>query len=301
MQYVVVFTFLFAGFGILTFLLLSRHLIELCDLAKCPFCYGVNLCTNIKNSEISLEFNSFSKIFFNMFSVKNVYFGIYNGQQVVLKKLAHEKHLSNLKLDNSNCSENLIVKYLSSDRNKNFKLCSDTSEKLFHYLHYKNPLNICTILHVSLEPIILEIFSKNENWPVPKLYGYCGRVAVEENTGDPLNSIQYYDWYKRAYVAYQILIAAKNFSVNHGRFRLYLTDISPDNIVVNNNLEVSFVDFGNVILKAKNEKDMVPLTKHYSENFDEGNFIFSEKHICENEISDHNIFAVCKVGHIYNF
>lgn len=290
------FSVFFLGFGILLYIILPKPIIELCDLSKCPFCYGDDLCMDIKGNEISLEFNSVSKFFFNIFSVKNVYFGTYKSEHVVLKKLSYENELSKLKLTDLDCERHKVSEYLNSTENEKFKFCTDSSERLFQRVSHKNFTNICTILYVNIEPIILEMFSKNNNWPVPKLYGYCGRLVVVENAGEPLNSIENCDWYQRAYVAYQILKAARNFSEDHADFRLYLTDISPDNIVVDSNLEISFVDFGNVILKAKNRDSGFEASKHYSENYDDENFMYSEMQICENEMSDHNIFAVCKVG-----
>lgn len=294
MQNVLVFC-LFVAFSVLTFWLVPKSILELCDLSKCPFCYGDSLCADIKRNKISLEYNSFSKLFFNIFSVKNIYFALYGDKSVILKKLAHENELSALKLYNSNCSKNEIRRNLNGGANKNFKLCNGSSDAFLQNLKYTDIRNICTILLVNVEPIIFDFFSRNDNWSVPELYGFCGRLVVVENAGEPLNSIKNYDWYQRAYVAYQILTAARNFTENHKTFRLYLTDISPDNIVVNHNLEVRFIDLGNVVMKTKGKRDIIMSNTHYSENFDEDNFIFSETQICESELSDHNIFAVCKV------
>ncbi|KAJ8937614.1 hypothetical protein NQ318_018427 [Aromia moschata] len=59
------------------------------------------------------------------------------------------------------------------------------------------------------------------------------------------------DW---AYLAFQLLQAAKNFTEDHEDFRLYLTDISPDNVAVSESLQISFVDLEDAILKRKNIK-----------------------------------------------
>lgn len=293
MKILLVLSLIFVIIGIVAFFLLPKNIIELCDLSKCPFCYGDNFCEDI--NKIGLDFSSFSKFFFNVFSVKNVYFGLYNGESVVLKKLIREKEISSLVLNNSNCSKDEIVKYLSEDNNKNFKICRGSIDHFLQCISYKDIKSICAILHVNVEPIILELFNKEEQWPVPKLFGYCGRMVAVENAGEPLNSIEKHDWFQRAYVTYQILMAAINFTKNHTFFRLYLTDISPDNVVVNPKLQISFVDLENVVLKVKVANDSSISNVHYSENFEQENFMFSENHICENEISDHNIFAVCKV------
>lgn len=296
MQFVTGVSLLLIGISVVTYFVVQKPLVELSDLSKCPFCYGDNLCTAIQRNEITLEFSSFSKFFFNIFSIKNVYFAMYKSQKVILKKLAAEKELLNINLCDSNCSETEIINNLNEGRNKNFKLCSGFGEIFLRSCRYKDIRNICTIIHVNIEPIILEMFNKKDNWPVPKLYGFCGRVVIVENAGEPLNTIENYDWYQRADTAYQILAAARNFTESHNIFRLYLMDISPDNIVVSDDLKITFVDLGNVILTAKTGDKTISSNIHHSDNFEEENFIFSEREICENEISDHNIFAVCKVS-----
>lgn len=287
-------------FGIVAFFLFPKDIKELCDLSKCPFCYGDNFCAEI-TSNASLDFSSFSKFFFNVFSVKNVYFGLYRVEPIVLKKLISSNEISNMELNDVKCSEDEILKYLSDGTNKNFKLCSGSPKIFLQSVKYKDIKNVCAILHGSIEPIILELFPKEEYWPVPKLFGYCGQTVIVENAGEPLNSIENYDWYQRAYVAYQILVAAHNFTENHKLFRLYLTDISPDNIVVNQKLQIRFVDLENVVIKAKIRSATDVSSVHYSKHFNEENFIFSEELICDNCISDHNIFAVCKVCQTFLF
>lgn len=91
----------------------------------------------------------------------------------------------------------------------------------------------------------------DSNWPVPKYLGACGRLTAQTYSGFTLNSFESINWYERAYLAYQLLIAAKNFTFNHSKFVFYLTDISPDNISVDDDLKLRFIDLENVILKLK--------------------------------------------------
>lgn len=91
-----------------------------------------------------------------------------------------------------------------------------------------------------------------EKFNVPQLYGACGRLVVVENVGESLNNFFERNWMERVYLALQILEAAEAFTENHEDFRFYLTDISPDNIAVDDDLNLRFVDFENVILSSKN-------------------------------------------------
>lgn len=94
---------------------------------------------------------------------------------------------------------------------------------------------------------------KRSKWPVPKHLGACGRFTAQTYCGVTLNSLKNAEWFARAYLAYQLLIAAKNFTFDHDKFAFYLTDISPDNIAVDHDLTLTFIDLENVILKLKTE------------------------------------------------
>ncbi|XP_044253190.1 divergent protein kinase domain 2A [Tribolium madens] len=143
---------------------------------------------------------------------------------------------------------------------------------------------------VNCEPLMLTIL--NGGWPVPKLYGSCGFVIVEEDCGQPLNHFETSPWHVRAFLALQLLEAAIDFTHNHHDFRMYLTDISPDNIAVDHNFRLTFVDLEHVILQHKEDQTT---SVHSSQFFPDDDFIFSEAEICANSLSDHNIYAVCRL------
>nr|CAD7431197.1 unnamed protein product [Timema monikensis] len=145
----------------------------------------------------------------------------------------------------------------------------------------------------------VQILPAEEDWPVPKYYGACGRVVVEEFAGNMLTAHHHSPWLSRADMARQLLIAAKQFTVRHTYFRFYLTDVSPDNIAVDSSGRLRFVDLENVIVVDKNiSNDGKPSswnTLHSSENFDcPGCFAFSTNELCTHQISDHNFYAVCQ-------
>ncbi|XP_018336589.1 deleted in autism protein 1-like isoform X2 [Agrilus planipennis] len=102
------------------------------------------------------------------------------------------------------------------------------------------------------------------------------------------------DWSQRTYLALQILESALIFTEGDENFRYYLTDVSPDNIAVDSALKITFIDLENVIMVPKLPNKS--LTVHRSDHWDEdSDFSFSEKQLCENSVSDHNIYAVCKL------
>lgn len=82
--------------------------------------------------------------------------------------------------------------------------------------------------------------------------GSCGRVVVEEYAGEILTSYHNAPWLQRVHLAHQLLIAAHNFTDSHPLFGFYLTDISADNIAVDAQGKLRFVDLENVIVVDKN-------------------------------------------------
>ena len=93
---------------------------------------------------------------------------------------------------------------------------------------------------------------QEDGWPVAKYLGACGRIIVEEYAGQMLYTYYSAPWIQRANFAHQLLVAAHNFTYSHLNFSFYLTDVSPDNIAVDGNGKIKFLDLENIILVDKN-------------------------------------------------
>lgn len=78
---------------------------------------------------------------------------------------------------------------------------------------------------------------------------------MEEYAGEMLTSYHNAPWLQRAHLAYQLLIAAHNFTDSHPYFGFYLTDMSADNIAVDAQGRLRFVDLENVIVLDRNVPD----------------------------------------------
>ncbi|XP_063915946.1 divergent protein kinase domain 2A isoform X2 [Zophobas morio] len=231
--------------GIYIGILSQRPVSSLSDSIKCPFCYGIDLCKDVDDKRITLTYKSFGDVFYNLFSVKNLYFAEYGDKRVVLKKLGHKEELDRIR--RTHVAQDDVLNFMKSDDGvRSFRPCSKETAKTFlNEMSSNFDLDqIWTILQVNVEPLILTLLS-NQAWPVPKLYG-----------------------------------------------RLYLTDISPDNIAVDDNFTLYFVDLENVILKQKLEDNKMI---HYSEYFADEDFVYSEEEVCQSPISDHNVYAVCRL------
>ncbi|KAK9882528.1 hypothetical protein WA026_021875 [Henosepilachna vigintioctopunctata] len=291
----------------------SISLIKICDVKKCPLCYGTDLCKTINSSEISLDFSSFEKLFNNFFSVKNVFYANYKDSGVVLKKLGQDEELAKVLTIVKTLSTSKYREFLSHSvidsfyrkdgiSVKNFHVCDlEVAEYLLEYF-YEMGISleqIWTINQVNVEPLLLQIFRHENNWPVPKYYGACGLIIMESHCGYNLNSFEGHSWTDRATIAINIINAAEDFTKTHELFSLYLTDISPDNIVVNEDLNVCFVDLENGILQMRDNETLFQniehLHHHRSKNFAEESYIYSPDDICTYALSDHNIYSICKL------
>lgn len=165
--------------GIVLFEYLKVDLIKLCELEKCPYCYGTDLCELVLKNVIKVREDTSMTFLTNHFSVKNVIYATLFDDNIILKKLAHLEELE--KLDKTICpEENCNLTLISYNRNytqeifdilttehkdivKNFKVCSKTAAAAFlkevssHFLEEKKLTHIWTLLNLNVEPLLLKV------------------------------------------------------------------------------------------------------------------------------------------------
>lgn len=164
---------------------LKINLVDLCDLSKCPYCYGTDLCVYFKNGDVTLVTDSLDSLIFNYVNTKNVYLAKFHNKSVIIKKLAHDKEIS--EFDDLLCTErglgsdcsvseihdvfdykSELVMFLNhSEYLSNFKTCSEDATMLFLDLILRNkPENVSediymrqvwTILKLNVEPLLLQV------------------------------------------------------------------------------------------------------------------------------------------------
>ncbi|XP_015509861.1 divergent protein kinase domain 2A isoform X2 [Neodiprion lecontei] len=308
---------------------------QLTDLRKCPACYGLSICGAILNNEIVIRHRGVYATFANLFNAKNVFFGNYAGEKVVLKKLAHTSEL--YAFDKMLCTDSKLFELcpnnsnkksvpraidfytqitrelttdFASDNTSNLRLCpiTDHMDDLLYNV-YANSGNdkkqishayLWTILRINPEPVVLQILPTEDGWPVPKYYGACGRVIVEEYVGPPLSNYHQEPWIRRAKIASSLLEAAQKFTYRSPHFGFYLTDISPDNIAVDPKDNAKFIDMENIIVVDKRiqqnnrTSDWEELEVNKVDFTCQNCLAFSPVDICSHHFSDHNYYAVCQ-------
>ncbi|XP_015429683.1 PREDICTED: deleted in autism protein 1 homolog, partial [Dufourea novaeangliae] len=329
------FVTVFVGLKWSKFMTFQPDVNHLTELHKCPACYGTSACDYIHEVDIT-PYDLYS-MFSYFLGVKNVFFSVLNNNKVILKKLAHsselnefdrmlcrDKHLScictkNLKevtneIDNVDFHDLIkqeVTLDFAKDNFSRLRICPNVQHlnSLLQRIYHNNKdvdkrtldINIWTLIVLNPEPLLLQILSANENWPVPKYLGACGRIIVEEYVGLPLTTYYNKPWLLRAKIVSSLLNAAQMFTYENNNFGFYLTDVSADNIAVDSNNNAKFIDLENVIVVDKNvrseesSKTWNQLHEN-TENFTcSGCLIFSSVDICNHKISDHNYYAICKM------
>ncbi|KAJ8710674.1 hypothetical protein PYW08_009189 [Mythimna loreyi] len=305
----------------------SPKVMILTDLNRCPACYGVTICPELYSNQVIMES---STTWSSMFNAKNIFYGsTKTNRRVILKKLAHN---AEFKTFDDNLCKTFKLKHnckpvhllnLSSIDDKLIKLVEYDLKKpdpnprkglvmcpyaysLFDFIlpvfnskrEHVDIVNIWTMLSLNPEPIILQVITKTNGWPVPAYAGVCGRLEVVAYEGEPLSSLTQIPWNRKLKYAKKMLEAAMDFTFKHDRFRFYLMDWSLDNIVVNEKDDVTFVDLEDIVILDKHispKKDLPNWYQRYGREPMGPGFSFSLDNMCKHHLSDHNIWAACYI------
>jgi len=76
-------------------------------------------------------------------------------------------------------------------------------------------------------------------------------VTAQEYVGADLNSYENADWRFRAKIALQLLQIAQKLTFHDTRFSLYMTDVTAENLAIDEKGDVKVVDLGNIIIVDK--------------------------------------------------
>lgn len=166
MRFLLVFSFSVLTLSVYLYKYLSVDLIEHCEIEKCPFCFGTDLCELFLNSKINLIENNLIEFISNRVGVKNVFYAELFEKKIILKKLAHTVDLKDFdKTICKNCEfidyTNEILNVLNRENESisNFKLCSETESILFlqEIISENNLKQVWTILKINAEPLLLKV------------------------------------------------------------------------------------------------------------------------------------------------
>lgn len=138
---------------------------HLTELEKCPVCFGTSACDYIH--EVDLTPYDFYSAFSYFFGVKNVFVGTFNGNKVILKKLAHNSELN--EFDRMLCeSENFLpictknLKKLDNKNNINFRELIEQEVTSDFAKDSSNRLRVCPSTQ-HLNSLLQPIYRNNIN------------------------------------------------------------------------------------------------------------------------------------------
>lgn len=296
---------------------LNTTISNLTKVNSCPFCFGKEFCYLLRTNTTMSNADSL-----NVFNSKNVYRATFNDRDIILKKLASNAEINifdksicgdveycNTSLINISIDEEDVIKVLlknKPDEVNSLKVCGTNVAMAFlrdviNFETYadmnKNDMltNIWTILSINPEPLILQLLNHKSNlqsFPVPEYLGACGRIVAVADAGVRLGTMDNEPWMQRASYAVQLLRAAQLLTDGHDTYRIYLTDVSPDNIAIDKHGRLSIIDLENIILGLKSEGYS---RIHHSTNFIPNGYAYSEGQICSHSLSDHNYYSICKL------
>ncbi|XP_041782760.1 uncharacterized protein LOC121599201 isoform X2 [Anopheles merus] len=160
-------------------------------------------------------------------------------------------------------------------------------------------------VRTNIEPLLIKLLTNYHDGPpfyVPKLLHTFGFSIIESYAGKTLE--HYYDFplVTRMRIAAELIKAAFKFTEGIHGFRVFLTDINPDNVVVNvkndsKQVYVSIVDLDNVILLDSWAETFVTNNTHHVHSKIECNgcFAYVQEDVCRYQNSDLNLFATCQL------
>lgn len=180
--------------------------------------------------------------------------------------------------------------------------------------------NVLTTLLISPEPLLFATFPSSEGWPFPEYIGNCGLLVLLEDCGPHLVEVaSAAPLQVRARLALQVLDYARKLTDNRSGLALYLLDWNQDHFSVDSTGRVRIVGVPDVVIVNRTRVREVGApgwnVQHtsgvagsgsssasyydYDGGFsDLGATLTSKQYSVEDlkthDVSDHNIYGVCK-------
>lgn len=239
---------------------------------------------------------SFSSTFNALFADRNIQFAYNGSQQVVVKRLATPQKIQQLSLSlGQDAVQNLKLLYYDENRADGSLLC-DGVARFQNAAKVRSEEHFWLYMNLNVQPLILEAF-KSSGLPIPDHSGTIGFTSVAKYEGSSATYFVKSSFKTRLRIARILLDGVLQMTDGSRDFRLYLTDLTTDNIAINKNFtRIVFIDLDNVILvntKATYFKTKEP--HRHQKITCKGCFAFSPKDVCSHRLSDLNIFSACQL------
>ncbi|XP_041782756.1 uncharacterized protein LOC121599201 isoform X1 [Anopheles merus] len=314
----------------------KRPLENVCDYDRnilCPECVSSDMECNKIDDLFKLQDDNVFNIINNIFNSHTTRIGtiVQENKLAVMKHLNRDNTIEKLlqeycdaySLTKQNCrwaqhdgsvdraKEFITTSILDSARVEGCIFCPATNNRqslqrfLSLFESTDNELWNLLAVRTNIEPLLIKLLTNYHDGPpfyVPKLLHTFGFSIIESYAGKTLE--HYYDFplVTRMRIAAELIKAAFKFTEGIHGFRVFLTDINPDNVVVNvkndsKQVYVSIVDLDNVILLDSWAETFVTNNTHHVHSKIECNgcFAYVQEDVCRYQNSDLNLFATCQL------
>ncbi|XP_073812489.1 divergent protein kinase domain 2A isoform X2 [Musca autumnalis] len=156
------------------------------------------------------------------------------------------------------------------------------------------PLAMWLYLLVNIQPLIMPLLY-TLGFQVPETYGVCGFTIYQEYAGQDLYHFYNKEFLVKLKIAKHLLEACVKFSHGFDDYRLYITDLTADNVVYNvANDRLDFVDLDTLLVVSAKEAKYKSSTHRHEYIECPGCFAYSPDDIAAHNISDLNIYSACQ-------
>ncbi|XP_037946240.1 uncharacterized protein LOC119678471 [Teleopsis dalmanni] len=225
--------------------------------------------------------------------------------EIVGKYFSNRKRLNQIKSDL--ISTDALRHYLINDESiGRFHLCPQFGLNRFinYFLQIPNQYvedntsnrerTILIYMLIHVQPLILPLLHA-KGFPVPNIYATCGFSIFQSNAGQSMTAYRKSPFDLKLKIAKQILEAAIMFSYGFANFRIYITDMSEDNIFYDATVnKIYFVDLDTIFVIDSESIGHDGVHRH--DLIECHNcFAYSPDDLCSHKLSDMNLFAACQL------
>ncbi|XP_055600243.1 uncharacterized protein LOC129749329 [Uranotaenia lowii] len=300
----------------------GEHLTQQCEYDTrelCADCFRETTDCDFFRQRIRIRTDDLANILIDPFDPQRVLFAQLDGQQsVVVRNLNLNSKMESLRnelcrelnITRSDCRLANDERFLKRLRRRvldksvvdGCTVCPSGDMKALGWLlleFTETELLDLLLIRTNAQPLMLKMLGKH-GFPVPKLIFQGGFTLIESDDGQTMNHFYNSPLKVRLKIALALLEASLQFTDGVGRFRFYLTDISPSNIAVqvlaSGKVQVSFLDLANIFIVDRQSERIADQQKAVHTRIECDRCIaFVKEELCFHQESDINSFATCNL------
>lgn len=146
----------------------------------------------------------------------------------------------------------------------------------------------------NIQLLILPILEQHK-FPIPSNYAICGFSLYQQFIGQDLYNFFKADFLQKLEISKQLLESALKFSYGFDNYRLYITDLTADNIVYDSvHKKLYYIDLDTIFIVDSTKVKYKSLIHKHDYIECPGCFAYSADDIASYNISDINIYSTCQ-------